>query len=173
MAYFGDVLLGETLYAYFQAVDASGTPADSDFTPSIKIYDGTGLVQGVITPTFAETAVISAVSNPNAVNCVVSSTAHGLMAGQVVNISGVTGHALSVNARFLVVSTTTDTFTINLTGNNGAAGTGGSWHTSGLYKYSIAATEGNGYESGMVYTAYAAYAVSSVSKAQVDTFLVV
>ncbi len=174
MPYYGDVQLSETLYAFFQVVDANGTPIDADATPSVKVYDGNGLVQGPLTPTFAESVAITSVSNPNGTNCVVTSTAHGLQAGQRVTITGVVGHALSVNSSFNVVSVVNgNSFTINLTGNNGAAGTGGSWHTSGFYKVQIDATTGNGYEAGIVYTAYASYLVSAAAKARIDTFNVV
>ena len=174
MPYYGDVELGETLYAFVQIVDSNGTPVDADATPSVKVYDGDGFVAGPLTPVFGETAVITSVTNPNGTNCVVNSTSHGLMAGQRVTITGVVGHALAVNGTFNVVTVPNgNQFTINLTGNNGAAGTGGSWHTTGFYKTAIVATTGNGYEAGIAYTVHTTFTLSSVAKALTDTFLVV
>lgn len=174
MSYYGDVELGETLYAFVQIVDSSGTPVDADATPSVKIYDGDGFVAGPLTPVFGETGTITSVTNPNGTSCVVNATAHGLLVGQRVTLTGVVGHALSVNGTFNVLTVPTgNSFTINLNGNNGAAGTGGSFHTTGFYKVAIAATTGNGYESGIVYTSLCTFTLSSVAKAIIDTFMVV
>lgn len=174
MGYYGDVELDETLYAFIQIVDSNGTPVDADATPSVKVYDGDGFVAGPLTPVFGESVAITSVTNPNGTNCVVNSTSHGLLVGQRVTLSGVVGHALAVNATFNVLTVpNANQFTINLTGNNGAAGTGGTWHTTGFYKTAIVASTGNGYEAGIVYTAFTTFTLSTVAKALTDTFMVV
>lgn len=151
-------------------VAPSGTPVNTDASPTYRVYGPAGLMSGGTgTLSKLDSGTITNATNANPIS--VSSTAHGLTTGTTVTITGVTGNT-AANGIFVVTVVDANTFTLNGSTGNGSYVSGGTWNVTGLYKASVACTTGNGYASGETYSILVQAAISTVAFAQLHTFVV-
>lgn len=153
-----------------QAIDETEAPVDADAVPTWRCYGQNGLVaSGSGSAAFAESGNLSGATNANPI--VVTTTAnHGITTGQPVKISGVLGN-LAANGSFIATYLSNTTFSIPATGN-GAYTSGGAWHSTGLYRVTLAGSILSSLEAGKTYTVVVTYAVGGDVKTEVHTFTV-
>lgn len=168
LGFLGFTELGDSLQILLQTRNPSGlAPINADSNPSYFVYGQTGLVQsGACSPFQAGT--ITAATNADPI--VITSAGHGLVTGNLVTIAGVLGNT-NANGTWVVTVIDDNTFSIPATGN-GSYTSGGTWNMTGLYVITIAATEMNGYASGVTYTIDFAWTVSSANQASLGQFCV-
>ena len=170
--YLGFISLGSTLLGGQLTKNTSTlAPANSDAVPTFRVYGPSGLMTGGTgSAALKDTGSITGASNANPI--VITSAAHGLTNGTRVTITGVGGNT-NANTTATVANKTTDTYELASVAGNGAYTSGGTWNVTGLYKFEVACTAGNGYASGATYTALLSWAVSSVQQQELHTFTVV
>lgn len=166
----GIVEQGEDITLTFLVKNSSGVPVQADAAPRYRVYGPEGLVAGQVGDSSErDTGVVTDATNASPI--VVSSSGHGLETGDRVTISGVTGN-LAANGTFFVTKVNGDSFSLDGSTGNGAYGSGGTWRVTGLYKVTISATAGNGFEKGETYTVYVSGTVSAAAWGDLLSFLV-
>ena len=170
MADLGPWALGDTLRGFIQTVDANGQDTDADAAPTFRIYGPSGYLGVQGTSSFFESGSVTGATN--AAPIVITSTAHGLTTGQRVTISGVLGNT-AANGTFTIIRIDANTFSLNGTTGNGAYTSGGTWHTSGWYKYEPAIAGGSGFETGKSYEGRVQGVIGGTAVVDIDTFWVV
>lgn len=168
--FLGFVSLASAIRGSFLVRNTSDTPIDADSAPTYRVYGPSGFLSGQsgTLSTFKDTAALTNATNASPI--VITSVAHKLTTGARVTISGVGGNT-AANTTAVATVLSADTFSIPVAGN-GAYTSGGTWHVSGLYDFSLTPTGASGYESGKCYTVFLHYAISSTATAQVATFVV-
>lgn len=161
---------GQAFSFLVQTVDETEAPVDADAVPTWRCYGQNGLVaSGSGSAAFAESGSISGATNVNPI--VVTTTAsHGITTGQPVVISGVGGN-LAANGSFVATYLSATTFSIPIAGN-GAYTSGGSWHSTGLYRVTLTGSILSSLEAGKTYTVVVTYAVGGDVKTETHTFTV-
>jgi hypothetical protein len=168
--YAGLVLQESTLQGVLLVTNVSNTPVDADALPTFRVYgpdvnnEESYLVSG--TCAFLDSGSISNASNATPI--VITSAAHGLTTGSRVTIAGINGNP-AANGTFVVTVIDANTFSIPATGS-GVYASGGTWHATGAYNYSVPAIGANGFNAGSNYQVLFNYALSSVQQGQLDTF---
>lgn len=169
-SFVGFVTLGDNLLARVLTRDGD-TPKDSTSNPAVRVYGPEGLMQNSdVNATHVDTGSITGASNASPI--VVTSAGHNLATGTRVTISGVGGNT-AANGDFQITVIDADTFSLDGSTGNGAYTSGGSWHVTGLYEYTIEATAANGYEEGETYTALWTATVGATVVSALQTFTVV
>lgn len=168
--YAGLVQLSNTLAGVLLVKNSSGVPIDADAYPTFRVYGPDGYLGVSGTCSFLDGANITGATNASPI--VVTSASHGLTTGARVTVSGVGGNT-AANGTFVVTRIDANTFSLDSSTGNGSYTSGGSWHATGCYRYSIACTGANGFEAGEVYDAVFNYAISSSNQGQVESFGVV
>lgn len=168
--FIGYVELDETLTALVLVRDAARTPVNLDDPPTVRVYGPDGLVAAAtVAGTLLDSAAI--VDATEATPVVVTSENHGLTTGTYVTVEGVVGNA-GANGSFPITRLTASTFELDGSVGDGAYASGGTWNVSGLYRYEVAATAADGFESGLCYTALIQGAVAGVATAETQAFVV-
>lgn len=159
MEFSGLVQLGNTMFGSLLTKTTSGVPINADALPTFRIYSGSGLV-GTGTVSFLNSGSITGAVNNGSGLIRITSASHGLLTGDRITITGV-GGVSNANGTFLITKITDDTFDLQGSTFAGTYTSGGTWNTTGRYKWTVAATAGNGYAAGSTYALEFAYAVSS------------
>ncbi len=167
--YAGLVQLEASLVSVLLVTNSVDTPIDADALPTFRVYGPEGfLVSG--TCALLEEGTITGATNASPI--VITSTAHGLTTGSRVTITGVAGNT-AANGTFVITRVDANTFQLNSSAGSGAYTSGGAWHPTGAYSFTIPALGANGFEQGVNYVTVFDYALSSVAKGQTATFTVV
>lgn len=161
-SFIGLVELGDTISAVVVTRTTAGVPTDSVSAPTFRVY-GSGAVILTGSASLKDTGVVTGATN--AAPIVITSQGHGLTVGTRVTVASVLGNT-AANGTFQITAVTSNTFTLGGSTGNGAYTSGGTWHVSGLYKLDIAATGGNGFDSGNIYSVILAYVVGTDVMAQ-------
>lgn len=169
MAFLGFVTLGDNLAVTILVKNTSGTPKDGTAAPAVRFYGPSGGVLLTGTASLRDTGTVTGATNASPI--VVTSAAHGLTTGQRVTVASVAGNT-AANGDFTVTVLTSGTFSLDGSTGNGAYTSGGTWHASGLYSYTLAATAGNGFAAGTTYAVLSSYAVSGTALGALDSFVV-
>ncbi len=159
--------LADTFLGVFQVKNSSGVPIDADATPTARVYGPDGYLLNA-TVALLDSKSITTASNAAPVSVV--STAHGLTTGARITVIGVTGNSGALGTT-TITFVDSNTFTLDGTTGSGS-GTGGSWHLTGAYSFSVLANGANGFESGENYFVVEQWAVSSTAGANADSFQV-
>jgi hypothetical protein len=168
MDFSGFVQLGDTLVLFVLITDSSSQPIEPDAAPTFRIYGPSGLLPsagGTCTP--AHTGTVTAASNASPI--AITSGGHGLATGQIVTISGVSGNT-AANGTFTITKVDADHYTLNGSTGNGNYTSGGTWRLTGLYKATVPALGGSGFESNETYVAHLAWLASSSPRAATQSF---
>lgn len=161
--YIGLVPLDTAISSFVQVRNSSNVPIDADSSPTYRIYNNGSLVASGTLSSFLDDGSITAATTASPV--VVTSAGHGLQNGMRVTISGIAGLS-GANGTFTVASATTDTFALAGSTGSGAYTSGGTWHASGAYLFTVTPTSAGGFASGQNYSVLVNYAVSSTVYAQ-------
>jgi hypothetical protein len=167
--YAGLVELEDTIQGLLITRSASLTPTDSDALPTFRVYGPDGLVTSG-TCSRLETGTITGATNATPI--VITSAGHGLTSGSVVTISGVGGNT-AANGTAAVTRIDADTFSLDGSSGNGAYTSGGSWHPTGAYTWSVDALGADGFDAGENYAVLLNWAMSSAQRAEAASFTVV
>lgn len=166
--YAGLVELEDTLTGVLLVQNASDTPVDADALPTFRIYGEDGfLLAG--TCALLEQGTITAASNASPI--VITSAGHGLTTGSRVTISGVAGNT-AANGTWVITRVDADTFRLDSSAGSGAYSSGGSWHPTGCYSFTVEALGSQGFEAGENYTAVVNYLRATLAQGQLATFTV-
>jgi hypothetical protein len=165
----GFVELDGTFTGWLQVADSNKQPVAPDALPTFRVYSSSGILSAVAgTVANAHTGTITGATNATPI--VLTSAAHGLQTGQRVTISGVVGNG-AANTTAVVTRIDANTFSVAVSGSGGYV-SGGTFKVTGFYKYTIAATGGNGFEAGENYDVHFSWAVSSAARAETHSFAV-
>lgn len=164
--YLGFVTLGDTLVGSVPIRDLNYAPKDPTTLPSFRVYGPGGLMTNG-TGSLAKLNTGSVTDATNASPIVITSAAHGLTTGTRVTVADVGGNT-AANGDFNVTVLSSSTFSLDGSTGNGAYTSGGTWHVTGLYSITIAATAGNGYESGKTYQAFVSWSTGGNSYTSVQ-----
>lgn len=171
MSFSGFISQEGTINGVLLTRDNTPSPKDADALPTFRVYGPNGfMANGSGTVSLLQTGTITGATNASPI--VITSAGHGLATGARVTISGVTGNT-AANGNFSVTVIDVNTFSLDGSTGNGAYVSGGSWHPTGCYRWTVAALGANGYAAGNAYDVIFSYAVSSVAKADTKTFAVV
>lgn len=165
-SYLGFVPLGSPLTSKVLMRNASLTPFDPTGSPSFRVYGPAGLMQngtGSLTPP-ANAAITGAT---NATPIVITSSGHGLNTGTRVTIASVVGNT-AANGSWNITRINANTFSLDTSVGNGVYTSGGTWHVSGLYDFTLTPIGADGYVQGANYTVLVTAVVDGITKA--DTF---
>lgn len=162
----GFVDLEGTLVGSVLVVNSSGTPINSDATPTFRVYGPDGFVESGST-SFRDSGSITNATNASPI--VITSADHGLTTGARVTITGVTGNS-AANGTFIITKVDASSFSLNGSTGDGAYSSGGTWNATGLYQYSITIAGVDGYEKGEVYQIAFNYEISSTAGGILHTF---
>lgn len=166
----GFIELESSLTGLLLVEDSSNTPIDADALPTFRVYDANGVLQLASgTCALRDTAAISDATNANPI--VVTSAGHNLTTGTRVTIAGVAGNT-AANGTFIITKLDSDTFSLNGSNGSGAYTSGGTWHVTGAYSYTIAASGANGFEAGEPVNVLFSWTLSSTAQGDVHTFQV-
>lgn len=168
----GTVELGETLTAAFVASAGDDVPADPTALPAYRVYGEAAvpLTNGTGSASKLDTGTVTGATNATPI--VVTSASHGLQTGTPVVVSGVLGNT-AANGDFTVIRINANTFSLTGSSGNGPYTSGGTWHVAGLYRLSIDAIAGDGYEAGKTYHVHVSWILDSVAYAAVFSFKVI
>ncbi len=168
----GTVELDDTLAAAFVCTDSDGVPADPAVLPTFRIYGAgqTLMTGGTGSLSKIDTGTVTGATNASPI--VITSSAHGLETGTPVVVSGVLGNT-AANGTFRATKVNASTFSLDGSTGNGTYTSGGVWHVAGLYRITLPATGGNGYEAGKTYHAVIMWRIGSTDYSAVCPFRVV
>ena len=168
----GVVELGSTLAAPIAVSAGDDVPADPSALPTYRVYGSgtTPVANGTGSASKMDTGVVANASNATPI--VISQAAHGLQTGSSVTVAGVLGNT-SANGTFSVIRITADTYSLTGSSGNGAYASGGTTHVTGLYRLSIAATAGDGYEAGKTYHVHVTWTIAGVQYSALYSFRVI
>jgi len=166
--YLGFVDLGDTLNGCVQ-VRSGDTPTDADASPSVHVYGSSGTPLTTTTGSLKDSGSITGATNASPI--VITSASHGLTTGTRVTVASVGGNT-AANGDFTVTRVDANTFSLDGSTGNASYTSGGTWHVSGLYGFSIQATAGNGFASGSTYSVLISCEVSSTAWAELFSFTV-
>lgn len=139
--------------------DADGAPVEPDAAPVFRVYGQEGLVPGGTgSGSSLETGTITGATNASPI--VITSAGHGLTTGTEVTIASVGGNT-NANGTHLVTAVDTDSFSLQGVSGNSAYTSGGTWRTTGLYKFVLTGTVLSGLEAAKTYTLVVTYLVSA------------
>lgn len=146
---------------------ADGSPVEPDAAPTFRLYDGSmGLIaSGELTQASSGNITNATNADPS----VITSTAHGLGSGTVIQIASV-GGATGVNGERTAIRIDANTFSVDVSGSPGVYTSGGTWFVVGLYLLEIDESIRDVLEPGRPYTILIDYEVSSVSKSETIYF---
>lgn len=147
---------------------SSGEPIDADSLPTYRIYGPDGFVEAGTT-SYRNSGSITGATNASPI--VVTSASHGLTTGARITIAGVLGNT-GANGAFDVTKVDANTFSLDGSSGSGTYTSGGEWHVTGLYKYSITASAVSGYESGENFQIQFAWEESNAARALTHSFVV-
>lgn len=168
--YLGFIGLSETLAGVILTRDGD-TPKDGASAPTFRVYGSSGLMaNGTGSGSFKDSGTVTGATNASPI--VITSTAHGLTTGTRVTVAGVGGNT-AANGDFTITKIDANTFSLDGSTGNGAYTSGGTWHVSGLYGFTLSVTGANGYEAGKTYSLVWTATVASVVRSDVLTFTVV
>ena len=130
--------------------DEAGTPRVLTSLPTFRIFGQNGPVTNAAgTAALFDSKAISAIIT--GATTTVTSTAHGLVTGSIVNITGATG-TTSVNGFHVVTVIDANTFTFNNVVTSGTyIGSAAAWDTPGLYGCEFDSTVRSALEVGRNY----------------------
>lgn len=156
----------------FQLRTSAGAPVEPDAAPKFKIVGPSGLIAQSQTGSASslESGNVSGATNASPI--VVSyndAPIPRVVVGQSVTIASVGGNT-AANGTFVVSAVTSGTFTLTGSAGNGAYTSGGTWRTTGLYKVTIASTQGM--TAGQTYTCILTWLESGVRRAIQASFTV-
>lgn len=167
----GFVELGGEIPFLFSVKKSDGEPGDPAALPTYRVYDGNGLVtDGTGSAAKRDTGVVTGATDADPIE--ITSAAHGLTTGTLVTVASVGGNT-AANGDFTVTRTGADTFTLDDSEGSGAYTSGGTWHVTGLYGFSLSVTAGDGYEQGQTYTVLVQASISGFTWSREFTFTVV
>jgi hypothetical protein len=166
----GFIQLESTLKGILVSRNVSSVPIDADAYPTYRVYGSLGYLGLSGTCSFLDSGTITGASNASPI--VITCASHGLTTGARITISGVGGNT-AANGTFVVTRVDANSFSLDGSTGNGAYTSGGNWHVTGAYSYSIAATALNGFAAGENYRAVFNWAISSAARAELDSFCVV
>lgn len=147
--YLGLFELGTTINAAIPICIADVPIDPSGGNPTFRIYEGaTLLTNGVGSLTPMDTGTITGATNATPI--VITSNNHGLETGNIVTIKNVAGNT-AANGTWTVTKVGPNTFSLNTSVGNGSYTSGGTWHVTGLYLFSLAISQGNGFDVGGTY----------------------
>lgn len=165
----GFVVLGGSQTGLILTRDGN-TPLDAASAPTFRVYGPNGLMtNGTGSGSFKDSGSITGATNASPI--VITSASHGLTTGTRVTISGVGGNT-AANGTFTITRLDANTFSLDGSSGNGAYTSGGTWHVSGLYGYSVTASAANGYESGKAYSLVWTATVNGTVVGDTQTFVV-
>ncbi len=141
---------------YIDTADAAGLPLGADAPPTFRAFGQSGPIAAAVGA--ATPAQVGTVTNAtNATPVVVTSAAHGLSTGSVVQVAGVGGNG-GANGTFTITVTDANTFALNNSAGDGVYTSGGSWGLTGLWKILLAGTALAALEAGKTYTLVVSWA---------------
>ena len=159
-SFVGFVQLDGTFSGILQVVDSSRTPTDSDAFPTFRVYSQNVFLEDG-TCSYLHTGNVTNATNASPI--VITSTDHKLSTGARITITGTLGNT-AANGTFLVTKVDDNTFSLDGSTGSGAYTSGGVWHKTGLYAYSVSALGADGYEAGEVFSVLFDFAISAVQK---------
>lgn len=162
--------MGSTFIAPLLIRDTGLSPVDADSAPIFRVYGPNGVLIGVTgSCSFLDSGSLTSASNATPV--VYTATAsHNLTSGFVVTASGVTGNS---GANTFGICTVISPTTFSLANSVGSgAGTGGTWHMTGLYTYTFNLTSLNGFNTATLYTTVIEGTSTGISFSYTQTFQV-
>ena len=167
--YSGLVQMESTMTGALLVKNLSDVPVDADALPTFRVYDDSGFLSAG-TCTLLEQESITAASNASPI--VITSANHGLTTGARVTISGVLGNT-AANGTFVVTRIDANTFSLASSAGNGAYTSGGSWHPTGCYSWSVGALGADGFAAGENYSVLFNWLLATVAKGEQHAFTVV
>ena len=157
------VLDGGNYPLTFLIQTSSLIPKDSDNLPTGRIYGPTGFLSGQnLTASKLDTGSITAASNTTPI--VITAPSHGLTDGVAIQVSGVAGNT-GANGLWKITRVNANQFSLDNSVGSGAYTSGGTWHVSGLYQFTIDPSTSNGYETG-AYMMLVNYEIGGTEQAQ-------
>lgn len=172
--FWGFVPLGSALGGSHITRNSSNVPTDASSTPTYRIYgpgttvmqNGTGSLSG-----FQDTGSVSTAAGSGG-SITYNAPSHGLSNGTLVTVSGVSGFSAANAGPAAVTVVDSNNFTLGGVTGTGS-GTGGTWHTAGLYAFAYTPSSSNGFVQGSTYTVFVTSVVSSNTITDTYTFTVV
>lgn len=162
--------LGDTVRGQILTDSSGGSPADADSLPTFRIRGSTALSNNTGTAAFADTGSITDATNT--IPIVIAATGHRLSSGTKVTIANVGGNT-AANGDFTIIVLDVNSYSLDGSSGNGAYTSGGDWHATGLYQYSITIVSGDGYERGETYFVDGTAVIESATIQGEDVFSVV
>lgn len=166
----GFVVQESTLKGVLQSTTSALVPVDADALPTFRVYGPSGYLGVSGTCSLLDSGSITGATNASPI--VITSANHGLTTGARVTISGVGGNT-AANTTAVITRVDANTFSLNGVAGSGAYTSGGTWHVTGAYGWSIACTGANGFAAGEKYDVVFSFTVSSAGRQPVQTFCVV
>ena len=168
--FLGFVELDDTLTGLILTANGSLTPTDAVAVPTFRVYGPNGLMtNGTGVSALQNSGNITGATNNSPI--VITSASHGLQTGARVTISGVSGNT-AANGSFTITRVDGNSFSLDGSTGNGSYTSGGTWHVSGLYGFSLDVDSGDGYEAGSLYWVLCSFTVGATAQAQLHSFQV-
>lgn len=166
----GIATLGDTIVLDVLVKNSSNVPINLDAQPTFRVYDSNGLVTNQTgSGSFRDTGSITGATNASPI--VITSTAHGLVTGDRVTITGVGGNT-NANTTTTITKVDADSFSLDGVAGNASYTSGGTWNVTGLYKVSLDMTEANGYDAGVLYSVLIEGEISSTAWASLEKIFI-
>jgi hypothetical protein len=157
--YAGLVPLNSAISKVVVSKNASSVPTDADALPTYRIYSVSGFLLSGSLGLLDSTAITGAT---NASPTVITSVGHGLDTGVKVTIANVGGNT-GANGTWDITKIDSNRFSIAVDTSAGSAYTsGGTWHSTGLYNFTITPTIGLNFLSGSIYSVAVYCKISTV-----------
>jgi Ubiquitin-activating enzyme E1 FCCH domain len=173
--FWGFVQLGNVIKGQVILRNGSNVPTDATGLPAFRVYGPNGLMTNgtgslALKDPSSSGGTITGATNASPI--VVTSAGHGLSTGTQVTIAGVTGNT-NANGNFVVTVVDSNTFSLNGSTGNSAYVSGGTWHVSGLYEFTLTPSGANGFVQGTTYSVLVTSTVSATVVADLHSFTVV
>ncbi len=168
MSFQGFVKLDDDFKGVIISVSTSDVPIDADALPTFRVYGPDGfIIDG--TAALLNSGTITGATNANPI--VITSANHGLTTGTRVTIASVGGNT-NANTTAVVTRLSASTFSIPVAGN-GNYTSGGTWHVTGAYQFTVSALASAGFEKSTKYDVLLNYSISASARGQLVSFIVV
>lgn len=166
--FLGFVDLEDDLTGLILTANGSLTPTDSVSVPTYRVYGPSGVLT-TGTTALQDSGNVTAASNASPI--VITSASHGLQTGARVTVASVGGNT-AANGSFTITRVDANSFQLDGSTGNGSYTSGGTWHVSGVYGFTLTCTASSGFASGQTYWLLASYTVGSTAMAQLHSFQV-
>lgn len=151
MSHLGFVSLEGSLPVLFVTKNSSRVPTEPSNTPLYRVYGSTGALMANGTGSASKKDTGTVTGATQATPIVITSASHGLKTGVRVTVTDVGGNT-NANTTTTITRVDDNSFQLDSTVGNGAYTSGGSWHVTGLWGFSLSVAANDGYETGKTYT---------------------